>query len=270
MASRVPALTTRRAETTVELGSGQSFMIAGLLQNSNSNSIEKAPFLGDIPVLGALFRSTKFQRDETELVIIVTPYLVKPVSASWPLRLTVIGRRTTSSAISSARLTAARAVPFSRRRSRRLPAAAAWRRQRPRRRSGVQAVSRGLTEKDWTMRSKIILIALASSRGGLQHAGPSADKGVAAVNVPVVTTADYVFDAAAPDGALAPGETDRLNGWFQGLGLGYGDSIYVDGAYADAARGQVAAVAGQYGMLVSAGAPVTPGVGSARRGAGRR
>ncbi len=76
----VPALTTRRAETTVELGSGQSFMIAGLLQNSNSNSIEKAPFLGDIPVLGSLFRSTKFQRDETELVIIVTPYLVKPVS----------------------------------------------------------------------------------------------------------------------------------------------------------------------------------------------
>ena len=76
----VPALTTRRAETTVELGSGQSFMIAGLLQNSNTNSVEKAPFLGDIPVLGALFRSTKFQRDETELVIIITPYLVKPVS----------------------------------------------------------------------------------------------------------------------------------------------------------------------------------------------
>jgi pilus assembly protein CpaC len=76
----VPALTTRRAETTVELGSGQSFMIAGLLMNSNTNNIEKAPFLGDVPVLGALFRSTKFRRDETELVIIVTPYLVKPVS----------------------------------------------------------------------------------------------------------------------------------------------------------------------------------------------
>ena len=77
---RVPALTTRRAETTVELGSGQSFMIAGLLQNTTNNSIEKAPFLGDIPILGALFRSTKFQRNETELVIIVTPYLVRPVS----------------------------------------------------------------------------------------------------------------------------------------------------------------------------------------------
>ena len=76
----VPALTTRRAETSVELGSGQSFMIAGLLQNSNSNSIEKAPFLGDLPVIGALFRSTSFRRNETELVLVVTPYLVKPIS----------------------------------------------------------------------------------------------------------------------------------------------------------------------------------------------
>jgi pilus assembly protein CpaC len=76
----VPALTTRRAETTVELGSGQSFMIGGLLQNSNTNNIEKAPFLGDLPILGALFRSTKYRRDESELVIIVTPYLVRPVS----------------------------------------------------------------------------------------------------------------------------------------------------------------------------------------------
>jgi pilus assembly protein CpaC len=76
----VPALITRRAETTVELGSGQSFMIAGLLQNRNSNTIEKAPFLGDIPILGSLFRSTSYQRNETELVIIVTPYLVRPVS----------------------------------------------------------------------------------------------------------------------------------------------------------------------------------------------
>ena len=76
----VPALTTRRAETTVELGSGQSFMIAGLLRNTNTNNIDKAPFLGDIPILGALFRSTSYRRQETELVIIVTPYLVRPVS----------------------------------------------------------------------------------------------------------------------------------------------------------------------------------------------
>jgi pilus assembly protein CpaC len=76
----VPALTTRRAETTVELGSGQSFMIAGLLRNSGTNDINKAPFLGDLPILGTLFRSNSFRRQETELVIIVTPYLVKPVS----------------------------------------------------------------------------------------------------------------------------------------------------------------------------------------------
>ena len=78
----IPALTTRRAETTVELGSGQSFMIAGLLQNSHNNSIDKAPGIGDLPVLGALFRSTEFQRNETELVIVITPYLVKPVNAN--------------------------------------------------------------------------------------------------------------------------------------------------------------------------------------------
>lgn len=109
------------------------------------------------------------------------------------------------------------------------------------------------------MRSKIMIIALASSVAAC-NAPDRPDAGVASVNIPVVTSADYVFDAAAPDGALAPGETDRLNGWFQGLGVGYGDTIYVDGAYADAARGQVAAVAGQYGMPVADGAPVTPGV----------
>jgi pilus assembly protein CpaC len=79
---RVPSLTTRRVETTVELGSGQSFMIGGLLRNSASNSIEKAPVLGNLPIIGALFRSTQFRKGETELVIIVTPYLVKPVNAS--------------------------------------------------------------------------------------------------------------------------------------------------------------------------------------------
>ena len=78
----VPAVTTRRTETTVELGSGQSFMISGLLQNNNTNSVEKAPGLGDVPVLGALFRSNGYRRNQTELMIIVTPYLVKPVDAN--------------------------------------------------------------------------------------------------------------------------------------------------------------------------------------------
>lgn len=79
---QVPALTIRRTETTVELGSGQSFMIAGLLSNNAQNSLDKAPGLGDVPILGNLFRSRSFRRGETELVIVVTPYLVQPVSAN--------------------------------------------------------------------------------------------------------------------------------------------------------------------------------------------
>ena len=77
---QIPALTIRRAETTIELGSGQSFMIAGLLSNNSSNIIDRAPGLGEIPILGNLFRSTDFRRGETELVIVVTPYLVQPVN----------------------------------------------------------------------------------------------------------------------------------------------------------------------------------------------
>jgi len=75
---QLPGLTTRRAETTVELGSGQSFAIAGLLQNNLNQVSRKLPGLGDIPILGALFKSDRFQNRETELVIVVTPYLVKP------------------------------------------------------------------------------------------------------------------------------------------------------------------------------------------------
>ncbi|MGQ0660810.1 type II and III secretion system protein family protein [Sphingosinicella sp.] len=78
----VPAITTRRAETTVELGSGQSFVIGGLLRNAHTNSIDRAPGIGSLPILGALFRSTRFRRAETELVIVVTPYLVQPVNAN--------------------------------------------------------------------------------------------------------------------------------------------------------------------------------------------
>ena len=79
---QVPALTVRRAETTVELGSGQSFMIAGLMSNSAQSTVKKLPGAGDLPILGSLFRSTHFQKGESELVIIVTPYLVQPVNAN--------------------------------------------------------------------------------------------------------------------------------------------------------------------------------------------
>lgn len=78
----IPAITTRTVETTVELGSGQSFMIAGLLSNSNSSSVDKFPGLGDVPILGQLFKSNGWKKNETELMIVITPYLVKPVSES--------------------------------------------------------------------------------------------------------------------------------------------------------------------------------------------
>lgn len=79
---QIPALTVRRAETTVELGSGQSFMIAGLMSNNAQNAIDKTPALGDLPILGNLFKSTEFRKGQTELVIVVTPYLVNPVDAN--------------------------------------------------------------------------------------------------------------------------------------------------------------------------------------------
>ncbi|MFN3620333.1 type II and III secretion system protein family protein [Sphingorhabdus sp.] len=80
--AEIPATTSRMAETTVELGSGQSMMIAGLLSNQMGSSISKTPGAGDIPILGALFKSNGWRRNETELMIVITPYLVKPVSES--------------------------------------------------------------------------------------------------------------------------------------------------------------------------------------------
>lgn len=79
---QVQALTVRRTETTVELGSGQSMMIAGLMSNGAQNTLKKLPGAGDMPIVGALFRSTSFRKGETELVIVVTPYLVQPVNAN--------------------------------------------------------------------------------------------------------------------------------------------------------------------------------------------
>ncbi len=76
----VPGILTRRAETTIQLGSGQSFAIAGLLKNTVKANITSLPGLGDIPILGPLFRSNNFQRGESELVILVTPYIVEPTS----------------------------------------------------------------------------------------------------------------------------------------------------------------------------------------------
>jgi pilus assembly protein CpaC len=77
----IPALTVRRAETTIELGSGQSFAIAGLLQKTTIDATNALPGIGEVPVFGALFKSNDFQRGDSELVIIVTPYLVRPASS---------------------------------------------------------------------------------------------------------------------------------------------------------------------------------------------
>ena len=74
----IPALSTRKLETTVELGSGQSFAVAGLIQNNGIHDLAKFPWLADIPIIGSLFKSSKFTRQESELVVIVTPYIVTP------------------------------------------------------------------------------------------------------------------------------------------------------------------------------------------------
>ncbi|MBV9527469.1 CpaD family pilus assembly lipoprotein [Sphingomonas sp.] len=111
------------------------------------------------------------------------------------------------------------------------------------------------------MRTRIAILVLASAASAGCGYTPHdlADRGVESVNQPVVTATDYVFNAAAPGGTLAPGEAERLSAWFQALDIGYGDTIHVDGGDSYVAREQVQAVAGTYGMMVAAGAPVTSG-----------
>ncbi|WP_040592925.1 type II and III secretion system protein family protein [Mesorhizobium metallidurans] len=77
----VPAVSTRRADTVVELASGQSFAIGGLIRRNVNNNVSAFPWLGEMPILGALFRSSSFQKEESELIILVTPYIVKPGSS---------------------------------------------------------------------------------------------------------------------------------------------------------------------------------------------
>jgi pilus assembly protein CpaC len=82
----VPSINTRRVSTVIELGDGQSFAVAGLLRDQVREIVSKYPVLGDIPILGALFRSSQFQKNETELIIVVTPHLVVPTTeAKLPL-----------------------------------------------------------------------------------------------------------------------------------------------------------------------------------------
>jgi pilus assembly protein CpaC len=82
----IPPLTVRTASTTVELRDGQSFVIGGLLQNKSTNAQQQLPWIGDVPVLGALFSSKRYQKDETDLAIIVTPRLVRPSRPGDPVK----------------------------------------------------------------------------------------------------------------------------------------------------------------------------------------
>jgi pilus assembly protein CpaC len=82
----VPPLIVRRASTTIELRDGQSFVIGGLLQNNSTTAQDQLPWLGDVPVLGALFRSASYQKNETDLAIIVTPHLVRPIAPGTPVK----------------------------------------------------------------------------------------------------------------------------------------------------------------------------------------
>ena len=119
-------------------------------------------------------------------------------------------------------------------------------------------MTRPVEMKEQTMCRSITLLALATALAGCVTPDPES-RGVAAINVPVVSRADYALDLTAPGGSLPSSEAGRLDGWFRSLQLGYGDSIYVDGPDAYSAKADVARVAGQYGLLVSNGAPVTTG-----------
>ncbi len=87
----IPSVSVRRIDTTVDLASGQSFAIAGLFKKNAAGAMNSLPGLGEIPIIGALFRSKSFQRDETELVIMVTPYIVRPVDRENDVRLPTDG-----------------------------------------------------------------------------------------------------------------------------------------------------------------------------------
>ncbi|ALX34790.1 secretin [Pandoraea thiooxydans] len=91
----LPLITTRRASTTVQLRDGQSFAIGGLIKNNVTSNVNGLPGLGEVPVLGALFRSTNFQQDKTELMFVVTPHLAKPLGTNYRLPTDTFGQTNT-------------------------------------------------------------------------------------------------------------------------------------------------------------------------------
>ena len=119
-------------------------------------------------------------------------------------------------------------------------------------------MKRAAPKKDLMMRNILVLAALASTATACNTPKPAA-QGLAALHIPVVSSTDYVYDAATPSGSLSPEDAGRLDGWFSGLGLDYGDTIYVNGDYSPLARAQVAEIAGRYGMLLTPGTPASAG-----------
>lgn len=107
----LPLITTRRASTTVQLYDGQSFAIGGLIKNNLVSNVKGLPFLSDVPVLGALFRSTDYQQDRTELVFVVTPHLVKPLAADYALPTDKLGAPTRTDVFMNGKLEGAAPPP---------------------------------------------------------------------------------------------------------------------------------------------------------------
>ena len=81
----VPAITTRRADTTVELGDGESYVIGGLIDRETMSNVDKLPMLGDLPIIGSFFKTLQYTQNDRELVIVVTPHLVSPIAKGAPL-----------------------------------------------------------------------------------------------------------------------------------------------------------------------------------------
>ncbi|WP_346284579.1 type II and III secretion system protein family protein [Zoogloea sp.] len=109
----LPLITTRRASTTVQLYDGQSFAIGGLIKSSTNGNVKAFPFLGEIPVLGALFRSTDFQSEKSELVFVVTPRLVKPLPPGYTLPTDKVGEPSRNRVMLEGRLDTAPPAPAS-------------------------------------------------------------------------------------------------------------------------------------------------------------
>jgi pilus assembly protein CpaD len=115
-------------------------------------------------------------------------------------------------------------------------------------------------DKKMTRKLSLLLLGTVALTACQVHRGEDRPaRGLFAVNQPVVSRADYVFDAVAPTGRLNQQEAARLDGWFRGLELGYGDVVSVDGPDSASVRADVARLAGRYGLLVADGAPITEG-----------